>query len=627
MDEDGAAVGRPYEAVRPHWFHRKHVDGQDQWVPFSQYDSDKLNAAFDELTEDQEMVVATDNGHYDVRLGERSRRAAYWPEEPSAVLRATWFYKSTKEPQYTPYPESFSERLELTYMEAMLQDQWRKTVNFPTGEVVVLISPTQATQWPSGMAVDEWASSDMLTSTYTVERGIDKTDYKIPQGELETVDHLVFMVHGIGPACDFRFRNLISCVNGFRNVAKDLVETHCRSARATGQIGRVEFLPVDWHSPLHGDATGVDKVIHRITLPSIERLRTFANETLLDLFFYGSPTYCQTILDTVASELNRLHGLFCSRHPHFQGQVSLVGHSLGSLILFDLLTNQVVGLGHPNIPETQDGRPVGPIMAPNPQSSGLNATENTGTPSRSTTASSSSVTSSEAIHSSHRMRLMSSSVDNESFSLGVGQVSIRYPQLSFNPYMLFALGSPIGMFLTVRGLRHIDPDYSLPTCKGFYNIYHPLDPVAYRIEPLIQANTCLPPVLVPHITTKRAQQMGGLSSDLKHKMTSALLYAWQFFNHTPSSSGQSQRDASPPKHKTASCSSLLQSGKTNRSSPGMLNRGRRIDYVLQQTAMESINEYLFAIQSHLCYWESEDTALLLLQEIYNESGIVFENLP
>lgn len=71
------------------------------------------------------------------------------------------------------------------------------------------------------------------------------------------------------------------------------------------------------------------RIIQRITLPSIERLRNFANETLLDLFFYSSPTYCQIILDTVARELNRLHGLFCSRHPDFQGQVSLVGHSLG----------------------------------------------------------------------------------------------------------------------------------------------------------------------------------------------------------------------------------------------------------------------------------------------------------
>lgn len=35
---------------------------------------------------------------------------------------------------------------------------------------------------------------------------------------------------------------------------------------------------------------------------------------------------------------------------------------------------------------------------------------------------------------------------------------------------------------------------------------------------------------------------------------------------------------------------------------GKLNGGRRIDYVLQEKPIESFNEYLFAIQSHLCYW-------------------------
>jgi phospholipase DDHD2 len=37
-------------------------------------------------------------------------------------------------------------------------------------------------------------------------------------------------------------------------------------------------------------------------------------------------------------------------------------------------------------------------------------------------------------------------------------------------------------------------------------------------------------------------------------------------------------------------------------SVGMLNGGQRIDYVLQEKPIESFNEYLFALQSHLCYW-------------------------
>lgn len=74
----------------------------------------------------------------------------------------------------------------------------------------------------------------------------------------------------------------------------------------------------------------ISRDIQRITLPSISRLRHFTNDTLLDLFFYNSPTYCQTIVDTVASEVNRLHTLFKQRHPEFNGAVSVVGHSLGN---------------------------------------------------------------------------------------------------------------------------------------------------------------------------------------------------------------------------------------------------------------------------------------------------------
>ena len=35
---------------------------------------------------------------------------------------------------------------------------------------------------------------------------------------------------------------------------------------------------------------------------------------------------------------------------------------------------------------------------------------------------------------------------------------------------------------------------------------------------------------------------------------------------------------------------------------GQLNRGRRVDYVLQEKPIEKLNEYLFALSSHLSYW-------------------------
>ena len=33
-------------------------------------------------------------------------------------------------------------------------------------------------------------------------------------------------------------------------------------------------------------------------------------------------------------------------------------------------------------------------------------------------------------------------------------------------------------------------------------------------------------------------------------------------------------------------------------------------------SLESFNEYVFALGSHLCYWDSEDTSLMILKDIY-----------
>ena len=41
------------------------------------------------------------------------------------------------------------------------------------------------------------------------------------------------------------------------------------------------------------------------------------------------------------------------------------------------------------------------------------------------------------------------------------------------------------MFLAVRGIDNLGGDFQFPTCKMFFNIFHPYDPVAYRIESLV----------------------------------------------------------------------------------------------------------------------------------------------
>jgi hypothetical protein len=53
-------------------------------------------------------------------------------------------------------------------------------------------------------------------------------------GETSEVDHLVFVVHGIGSVCDIKFRTIAEVVDGFRELAEDMSQKHFQSAHLSG---------------------------------------------------------------------------------------------------------------------------------------------------------------------------------------------------------------------------------------------------------------------------------------------------------------------------------------------------------------------------------------------------------
>lgn len=67
-------------------------------------------------------------------------------------------------------------------------------------------------------------------------------------------------VHSLMTVCrQYSDTSRLSSVNDFRSASLSLLASHYKRAQQEGKIGRVEFLPVNWHSALHGDATGVDE--------------------------------------------------------------------------------------------------------------------------------------------------------------------------------------------------------------------------------------------------------------------------------------------------------------------------------------------------------------------------------
>jgi pimeloyl-ACP methyl ester carboxylesterase len=61
---------------------------------------------------------------------------------------------------------------------------------------------------------------------------------------------------------------------------------------------------------------------------------------LLDILLYYTPQFRERIVRAVSREMNRIYNLFLERNPAFNGRVSLIGHSLGSAICFDILCRQ-----------------------------------------------------------------------------------------------------------------------------------------------------------------------------------------------------------------------------------------------------------------------------------------------
>uniref|UniRef100_A0A2K5M9G1 DDHD domain containing 2 n=1 Tax=Cercocebus atys TaxID=9531 RepID=A0A2K5M9G1_CERAT len=635
-------AGSLYEPVSPHWFYCKIIDSKETWIPFNSEDSQQLEEAYNSGKDCNGRVVPTDGGRYDVHLGERMRYAVYWDELASEVRRCTWFYKGDKDNKYVPYSESFSQVLEETYMLAVTLDEWKKKLESPNREIIILHNPKLMVHYQPVAGSDDWGSAPTEQGRpRTVKRGVENISVDIHCGEPLQIDHLVFVVHGIGPACDLRFRSIVQCVNDFRSVSLNLLQTHFKKAQENQQIGRVEFLPVNWHSPLH--STGVDVDLQRITLPSINRLRHFTNDTILDVFFYNSPTYCQTIVDTVASEMNRIYTLFLQRNPDFKGGVSIAGHSLGSLILFDILTNQKDSLGDidsekdslnivmdqgdtPTLEEDlkklqlseffdifekekvdkealalctdRDLQEMGIPLGPRKKILNYFSTRKNATDINRPTlqpASGANIPKESEFCSSSNTR------NSDYLDVGIGQVSVKYPRLIYKPEIFFAFGSPIGMFLTVRGLKRIDPNYRFPTCKGFFNIYHPFDPVAYEdLKPMVWSQEKR-----MHLG-KTERGLTRMSMDLKNNLlrfAEAPYPALHFRKRKPESTSE----------KLVKETSVAVKEEVLPINVGMLNGGQRIDYVI----------YL-ALQSHLCYWESEDTVLLVLKEIYQTQGIFLD---
>lgn len=156
--------------------------------------------------------------------------------------------------------------------------------------------------------------------------------------------------------------NFVHDVNLFRKNIKSVYSTSEDLRALNAEVGggpgnsRVQVLPVCWRHlldfPKRREEKKPEQDLGLATkeedeYPSLDDLtiegagfaRSLISDLALDVLLYQS-AYREQISEIVFMEANKIYKLFIERNPGFNGKVHLLGHSLGSAILFDILCRQ-----------------------------------------------------------------------------------------------------------------------------------------------------------------------------------------------------------------------------------------------------------------------------------------------
>ncbi|KAL2098481.1 hypothetical protein ACEWY4_004961 [Coilia grayii] len=276
--------------------------------------------------------------------------------------------------------------------------------------------------------------------------------------------HIVFVVHGIGQKMDQG--RIIRNTGMMREAVRKMEEKHF----ADHTEEHVEFLPVEWRSKLALDGDTVDS----ITPDKVRGLRDLLNSSAMDIMYYTSPLYRDEITKGLTQELNRLYALFCARNPEFQergGKVSIVSHSLGCVIAYDIMTGW------------------DPVRFIQQEQQELEQVDQERHLLEQVDLRWSSYQQRHLLEQLHITRHRLRELEDQLHGLEASK-PLASPALMFKVENLFCMGSPLAVFLALRGIRPGTSglqDHIMPAslCTRLFNLFHPTDPVAYRLEPLI----------------------------------------------------------------------------------------------------------------------------------------------
>lgn len=628
------------------------------FVPFSANDSKRLEWAYN--NDPDRKVLVKEDGLFHVDLDRREVAPVYWQGPVFDVRRGLWFYHNGGKP--SPCSEQLGLEIESFYQKAIADDAKADPKQKHTERVYCLDSLSGKIKFSKDNRSVAWVNPDdsmtlqRLTGGTKVVRGYNdkvdeeqegavgadgdtvsdspaeeslkdkfmsslfdsegqmeskseddlkhemeseyddtdkaSTDKTRPDDSTRKVTHLLLCVHGIGQRLARKIEsvNFVHDINVFRksfktlyneteelqaalNPGSVLVDSKKKDEKSNkskkDQKGdpsllncEVQALPVMWRDSVAFGMTQSERTVHPkgitlddVTVEGVRAVRHIVGDVILDVFLYKQPNFKRQIIDAVKEEVNRIYKLFRENNPNVGDElkVSLIGHSLGSAICFDMLTNK---------DDVKD--------------------------------------------------------------------------LEFEVENFYGVGSPQGLFLLLEGTS-IEPEQLLIN-GSYYNIFHPCDPIAYRVEPLVDKEAAPCPVArIPY-------SKGGLNSQIQElsqfgqRITKGATSAWSTVMSSWASKTdksvqdalknvlESTRDAHDKFQKTLDKEDLESEESDGPELPSRvaeklhkLNVNGRVDYGLQEGVLDI--SLIAALASHISYFENPDMVNLILWSLYKPDGV------
>lgn len=664
---------------KPDWYEYDSENGVEKFVPFSDYDNSRLEKAFNSKNS---VVDVKEDRLFQVELNKMELSSVYWPGPVYEVRRGTWFsrdgmplapsvaqkieegYRSVKPFDFdsdSSLLKNIPRDLTAKFNREITQKGTEKPVDIAkeedvvdlgNGKAVIFFDDIYGALFPKELSTFQVNIIRSLKPTYgslmsviPIQRGftegldasivdsvkstkvssltqilqnevatlfsknsnesgrtedsdeekssilnhVIESDCNDTKSELDScrkINHLLLCVHGIGQLLGGRYEsvNFTHSINVMRSTMREVFMNEKKyqqlaygshfdkNSEMQKSNNTIQVLPISWRhqvefhpgKPFKGEKKSLPS-LNQLNIDGVRPLRNIIGDVALDILLFYEPQYLKQILSAVLSELNRVYKLYKEQNPEFNGKVHLFGHSLGSAICFDLLSQQK-----------------------NDKTSDYN--------------------------------------------------------LDFDVENLFCVGLPVGMFklLQQKSIQprvdqdneevSIEADDYAPRCKNMYNVFHPCDPVSYRMEPLIdQKFANIKPEEVPFALqgfNTQVQNLSSISDDIQEKIR--LASSW-FSNEEDNLKRKTDKMIPSVEEENAlgDIISTLTSSKAQKSSTRnnktkqfdqtqlaqllKMNRTGRIDYSLPMGVFSIA--IVSAISAHISYFEDQETAGFVMKEI------------